>query len=107
MHLNLLSRRLGALALTGLATLWMVGCANPTAVDRNFGMAVRQAQTRQTLDPNAASQPRPQADTDAATVRASIVRYEKTYATPPSSAMGLELGLGSAGTNTGSGAGQR
>jgi hypothetical protein len=69
-------------------------CSTPTAVDRDFGLAVQKAQRAQTqttlMNPPAST------GMDAGTVRSSIVRYEKSFVTPPSPVTSLDQSLGSA-----------
>lgn len=80
-----------------LALLSLSACHTPSVLDEQFGLAVRQAQSAQTLQP---TQRLPQAlpGADAGVVRSSIVRYEKTYVTPPSPVTSLDQGLGAAAT---------
>lgn len=89
------------------SVLWIVllslcsltGCNTPTAVDQHFGLAVKHAQSGQTLTRNEEKYPLPPSTTDAGIVRSSIVRYEKSYITPPSPVSSLDQSLGTP-TNT-------
>ena len=69
-------------------------CTAPTAVDRDFGLAVHKAQRAQTqptlMNPPAST------GMDAGTVRSSIWRYEKSFVTPPSPVTSLDQSLGTA-----------
>lgn len=67
-------------------------CNTPTAVDRDFGLAVHNAQRAQTSP----TRIHPPASTgmDAVTVRATIVRYEKSFVSPPIPVTSLDQGLG-------------
>jgi len=70
----------------------LASCATSTTVDRHFGMAVKNAQSAQTITPEPPN--RVTTGTDAGIVRSSILRYEKTYITPPTPLSSLDQGLG-------------
>lgn len=83
-----------------LLPLWgLTGCYTPTAVDRHFGQAMRDAQMGQTVNLSRTVQPDRSRGTDAGIVRSGIVRYEKTYITPASPVTSLDQSLGMS-TNT-------
>lgn len=86
--------------LPALLVCNLSACNTPTAIDRDFGLAVQKAQRAQTLAPSMHPPVAMTPGTDAGIVRSSIVRYEKTYVTPPSPISSLDQGLGTA--NTGS-----
>ena len=72
----------------------LTGCATSTAVDRNFGMAVKNAQNAQTMTHEPPDRATKLAGTDAGIVRSSIARYEKSFVTPPTPLSSLNQGLG-------------
>jgi hypothetical protein len=77
-------------------------CHTPSELERNFGQSVRQAQSAQTPPQrtNTSLTPGQETGTDAGIVRSSIVRYEKTYVTPPSPVTSLDQSLGTAAIGT-------
>lgn len=78
-----------------LAAGWsLTGCATSTAVDRHFGMAVKNAQNAQTITHAPLDRATASAGTDAGIVRSSMVRYEKTFVTPSTPLSSLDQGLG-------------
>lgn len=77
----------GCLLACGLS-----GCYSTTALDRHFGMAVKNAQSGQAIRSEHA--PQHERDMDAGIVRSGIVRYEKSYVTPPMPVSSLDQGLG-------------
>lgn len=84
--------RLARCATLLLGALTCAACSSPTLVDRQFGMAVRQARQSQSLP--VVRDPAAQPGHDAAVVRSGIARYEKSYVMPPVPASTLEQGLG-------------
>lgn len=84
------------IAVTLLALCSLSACNTPSAVDHNFGMSVRNAQSAQTLHPRADRPPQTAPNVDAGVVRSSIARYEKTYVTPPTPLTSLDQSLGTA-----------
>ena len=72
------------------------GCANyPSALDENFGSAVRQAISVQTANPDASQVVRPPAQTEAQSVKSSIDRYQKSFEVPPLPTNVFNIGVGS------------
>jgi len=72
------------------------GCANyPSALDDNFGAAVRQAISDQTVNPDASLKVRPPAQTEAQSVKSSIDRYQKSIEVPPLPTNVFNIGVGS------------
>lgn len=83
------------LSLLAVATVLSTGCANyPSAVDANFGQAVRRAQAQQVIDPDAPSRPQRSAGADGQAAKSSIDRYQKSFDTPLSPVNVLNIGIG-------------
>lgn len=86
-------RLAATLAIAAVATL--AGCATSTAgyqespTDRAFGDTVRQAQTRQTIDPDAAAKSAKAeaagqtVQGDAQSARQAVGRYQDSFKAPP------------------------
>ena len=78
-----------------LLSWWALsGCSTPTAVDRHFGQAVKNAQSGQTWIGNELNRPLVPSTTDAGVVRSSIARYDKSFITPPTPVSSLDQSLG-------------
>lgn len=86
--------------LPALLVCHLSACNTPSAIDRDFGLAVTNAQRHQTQAPSMHPPLAMTPGTDAGIVRSSIVRYEKTYVTPPSPVSSLDQGLGTASTGS-------
>lgn len=85
--------------LLAIAAVLSTGCVSyPSAVDANFGQAVRRAQAQQVIDPDAASRPRPAAGADGQAAKSSIDRYQKSFDVPPAPVNVLNIGVGSSTT---------
>lgn len=87
-----------------LFALWLLACSlsacdTPTAVDRHWGLAVKKAQSAQTQPPAPGASAPAASGTDAGVVRASIVRYEKNYVSPPSPITRLDQSLGTSASD--------
>lgn len=77
------------------------GCATPPSrIDQQFGSAVRNSMTQQTLNPAASSETRPLAVTDGQVAKAAIDRYQKSFQAPPAPTNVLNIGLGGASNNS-------
>lgn len=106
-------------SVLGLSLLTLSACDTPpTQVDRYFGLAVKQAQMQQTLNPphkdcpmGSAMSPchgahhgsghphgregqRASTDSDGESVHSAILRYQDSFASPMSPAPGTSLGTG-------------
>jgi hypothetical protein len=84
--------------------LWLLACSlsacdTPTAVDRHWGLAVKKAQSAQTQPQAPGASAHTASGTDAGIVRASIVRYEKSYVSPPSPITRLDQSLGTSASD--------
>ena len=96
MTFQLFSSRIPLCCVGALFACGLSGCYSTTALDRHFGQAVKNAQSGQTLR----SERVVTQDTgmDAGVIRSGIVRYEKSYVTPPTPLTSLDQGLGQAGS---------
>jgi hypothetical protein len=85
-------RLVGVLTATTCATL-LAGCASTTPVlDANFGNAVRQARTAQTLNPEASSNRDPVLGIDGQAGAAALDRYHESFKTPPKTFEVINIG---------------
>ncbi len=76
--------RLGrALTAASCAALLTACAATTPALDANFGNAVRQARSAQTLNPNASSNPDPVLGIDGKAGAAAQDRYQESFKAPP------------------------
>jgi hypothetical protein len=105
---SLLSRSL----LATLGALGLSACSTPpTALDQRFGLSVKEAQTRQTLNqppchntpahrcmPHGHHGQAQPPDSDGVTAKAAIELYQKTFETPPPAAPVFNIGIGSSST---------
>jgi len=92
MTFTLFSPYARACCIGGLLACGLSGCYSTTTLDRHFGMAVKNAQSSQTIP--SAHAPQHERDMDAGIVHSGIVRYEKSYVTPPLPVSSLDQGLG-------------
>ena len=77
------ARLVGKLAAVSVAAL-LTACASTTPVlDANFGNAVRQARTAQTLNPNASANRDPVLGIDGQAGAAAQDRYQDSFKAPP------------------------
>jgi hypothetical protein len=77
------TRCLGALTVTSCAVL-LTACAVTTPVlDANFGNAVRQARSAQTLNPNASANRDPVLGIDGKAAVSAQDRYQESFKSPP------------------------
>lgn len=102
--------RITLFSLTAMAAL-LAGCGSTTPnYDAHFGEAVRTAKARMTINPDAGKMAG--TGTDAATgmdgraTRETMVRYERSFRTPPPASnvinIGGTLGNGTSGSGTNS-----
>ena len=78
------------------------GCTTPpSAVDQQFGAAVRNCIAQQTLDPAASMATHAMAVTDGQVAKSAIDRYQKSFQTPPAPTNVLNIGLGGSNNSTG------
>lgn len=61
-----------------LAT-FLLACAGPSRLDKNFGKSVKQARINQTLDPEAGKNLEPVTGLDGKAAQSSIEKYRKTF----------------------------
>lgn len=79
--------------ITLLCSLAACSTPAPTELDRNFGQAVRNARSAQTLNPSASG--RNHQPTSSGTIaKASMDRYQKSFETPPPPVNVLNIGVG-------------
>ena len=77
------ARLIGKLTAASCAAL-LTACASTTPVlDANFGNAVRQARTNQTLNPNASANRDPVLGIDGQAGAAAQERYQESFKAPP------------------------
>ena len=103
--------RLTLFSLTAMAAL-LAGCGSTTPhYDAHFGEAVRTARARMTINPDAGRAEGTGADAaigmDGRSTRETMVRYERSFRTPPPASnvinIGGTLGNGTGGSGMGSG----
>ncbi|MCM2295663.1 hypothetical protein [Rhodoferax sp.] len=91
------ARLIGKLTAASCAAL-LTACASTTPVlDANFGNAVRQARTSQTLNPNASANRDPVLGIDGQAGAAAQERYQESFKAPPKTFEIINIG----GTLTG------
>jgi len=80
--------------------LALQGCMHyPSAVDAQFGSAVKQAVTDQSVHPASQTAVRPPALTDGQAAKSAVDRYQKSFDVPPLPTNVFNIGVG-AGANT-------
>ena len=84
-----------------LLALASQGCANyPSAIDSNFGSAVRQVIAEQTANPNPQANSGKPAQTDGQSAKSAVDRYQKSFDVLPLPTNVFNIGVGS-GTSSG------
>lgn len=92
-----------AVASVGLVALLVAGCAeNRYREPENFGDAVRAAQARQIINPDASRSTARPDGMDGAAAKSTIDRYQKSFETPPAPVNVFTIGVGG-GTSGGAG----
>ena len=78
-----------------VATLALAGCATPPSpVDEQFGLALQEAVTQQTVHPQALDPQDAPLGMDGQAVRSGIDRYQKSFETLPATANVFTSGAG-------------
>ncbi len=77
------TRLAGALTAASLAVLLTACAATTPALDANFGNAVRQARSTQTINPNASANRDPVLGIDGRAGAAAQERYQESFKAPP------------------------
>ena len=77
------ARLIGKLTAASCAALLTACAATTPALDANFGNAVRQARTNQTLYPNASANRDPVLGIDGQAGAAAQERYQESFKAPP------------------------
>ena len=91
------TRLVGALAAASCAALLTACAATTPTLDANFGNAVRQARSAQTLNPNASANRDPVLGIDGRAGAAAQDRYQESFKSPPKTFEIINIG----GTLTG------
>ena len=83
-------------------SLSITGCANDAYVTApNFGSAVRNAVSAQTLNQDAGKQQPAKAGADGVIMKSAVDRYQSTYELPPPPVNVLNIGVGGSAGGTG------
>lgn len=77
------TRLAGALTAASLTALLTACAATTPALDANFGNAVRQARSTQTINPNASANRDPVLGIDGRAGAAAQDRYQESFKAPP------------------------
>ena len=92
------SKHLFPLYVAGLLSVLLTACASESPVlDAHWGHSLSQAQARQSAYPGPRQATAKQIETDAVTSSLGIVRYQKSFETPPPPVNVLNLGVGTPG----------
>lgn len=77
------TRLVGVMMAASCAALLSACAATTPALDANFGNAVRQARSAQTLNPNASSNRDPVLGIDGKAAASAQDRYQESFRSPP------------------------
>lgn len=91
------TRLAGKLATVSCAALLTACAATTPALDANFGNAVRQARSSQTLNPNASANRDPVLGIDGRAGAAAQERYQESFKSPPKTFEITNIGGGLSG----------
>lgn len=94
----LFSTRFGGALTAATCAALLTACASSTPVlDANFGNAVRQARSAQTLNPNASANRDPVLGIDGQAGAAAQDRYQESFKSPPKTFEIVNIGGGLTG----------
>ncbi|MFA5110163.1 MAG: hypothetical protein WC443_02030 [Desulfobaccales bacterium] len=85
------SRRVrGHLAL-GVALLWLAGCYPPSALEQDFGHAVRHNMAQQVVNPQAGFAPQPAAGLSPQAAANEMEKYNKSFKAEEKKSLEMKL----------------
>ena len=83
--------RLALRLALALALLWLTGCYPPSALDQDFGHAVRNNMAQQIVNPQAGFDPRPGAGLSPQAAAGAMEKYNKSFKAEDKKSLEMKL----------------